>query len=155
MPAPQGNQFWKMRSRDGRETEYTPGSLWEKACEFFEWCEANPWLRKDFVRSGERAGQIIDIPITRPFTISGLCIYLGIANKTFLAYEKREEFIQITTRIREIATTQKFEGAAVGVFNSNIIARDLGLRDKQELSHKGLSDTSITVKVVRPKDDDE
>jgi hypothetical protein len=28
---------------------------------------------------------------------------------------------------------QKFEGAAVGAFNSNIIARDLGLIDRTEL----------------------
>lgn len=35
--------------------------------------------------------------------------------------------------------TQKFEGAAVGAFNSNIIARDLGLADKKEI------DASVTV----------
>ena len=28
---------------------------------------------------------------------------------------------------------QKFAGAAVGLFNANIIARDLGLTDKQEI----------------------
>jgi len=28
--------------------------------------------------------------------------------------------------------TQKFEGAAANLFNANIIARDLGLKDKQQ-----------------------
>ena len=34
---------------------------------------------------------------------------------------------------RQIIYTQKFEGSAAGLLNPNIIARDLGLNDKQEL----------------------
>ena len=36
---------------------------------------------------------------------------------------------------------QKFAGAAVGLFNANIIARDLGLADKQDITTNGESIT--------------
>ena len=40
---------------------------------------------------------------------------------------------------------QKFEGATTGKFNANIIARDLGLVDKQKLTVS--DDSKITVSV--------
>lgn len=44
--------------------------------------------------------------------------------------------MEVTTYVEEIIRTQKFEGAAVGAFNANIIARDLGLSDKKEIDGK-------------------
>ena len=48
-----------------------------------------------------------------------------------------KDYSLIITRIREIIYRQKFEGAAAGFLNSSIIARDLGLQDKQQLEHSG------------------
>ena len=60
-------------------------------------------------------------------------MFIGIAVNTFREYQSREDFVTVTTRAREIIYTQKFEGAAVGAFNANIIARDLGLRDQKDI----------------------
>lgn len=43
-------------------------------------------------------------------------------------------FSDICTRVREIIYEQKFTGAAAGLLNPMIIARDLSLRDKSEVS---------------------
>ena len=45
-----------------------------------------------------------------------------------------KDFSQVVNTIKEIIETQKFEGASAGLLNPNIIARDLGLTDKKELS---------------------
>ena len=46
MGAPKGNQFWKLRSKHGRDKLFTtPELLWQAACEYFEWCENNPKIR--------------------------------------------------------------------------------------------------------------
>ena len=37
--------------------------------------------------------------------------------------------------MEETIETQQFEGACVGAFNANIIARKLGLSDKQEVDY--------------------
>jgi hypothetical protein len=43
-----------------------------------------------------------------------------------------KDFSQVITRIGKVIYTNKFEGASAGVFNHNIIARDLGLKDQTE-----------------------
>jgi len=139
MPAPLGNQFWKKRSKHGRDKLFaTPELLWEAATQYFKWIDSHPFDKYDAIRSGDNAGKIIVIPTQRPYTITGLCLYLNCNLKFFDDFEKslkanpHEDFSLIITRIREIIYTNKFEGAAVGCFNPNIIARDLGLADKQE-----------------------
>lgn len=151
MAAPKGNQFWKLRSKHGRDKLFaSPELLWEAACEYFEWCDKNPWLKHDVVKGGDQAGKALQIPTARPYTITGLCIYLG-ANKTFWEDFRKaghEDFSSIITHIEETIYTHKFEGAAVGAFNASIIARDLGLSDKKE--HSGqIAVQQITGMVVK------
>ena len=69
-------------------------------------------------------------------TIASLCIYLDINKSTWFDYAKRDGFSDVTTRVEEIIYSQKFQGAASEFFNANIIARDLGLADKSELTGK-------------------
>lgn len=137
MAAPKGNQFWKLRSKHGRDKLFaTPQLLWEAACEYFDWCDKNPLIEIDF--KGKDAIKV-ELPKMRPYTMQGLCIYLGCNTKYFFDFEKRinqrkgrisKDFSEIITRIREVVYNQKFSGAAAGFLNPNIIARDLGLSEK-------------------------
>lgn len=131
MAAPKGNEYYKIRTKDGRDTEYTPEELLEKANEYFTWCIENP-LKEELVFHAQGIVTKSDTSKMRPFTIEGLAIFAGIMSKTFRNYEQREEFLPVTTRIRDIIENQQFEGAASGFLNPNIIARKLGLADKQE-----------------------
>lgn len=134
MAAPAGNQFWKLRSKHGRDKIFQdPEILWEAACEYFEWCEKNPLIEIDF--KGKDATRV-QLPKMRAFTWSGLELFIDI--ESLREYKKNEEykaFSQVITRIEQIIYTQKFTGAAAGFLNPNIIARDLGLSDKKELQH--------------------
>lgn len=134
MAAPEGNQFWKLRSKHGRDILFkTPDLLWEAACEYFDWAESNPLIEIDF--RGKDANEV-ELPKMRPFTIHGLCRYLDCNTHYFNNFdeEKHEGFSDVITRIREILYEQKFSGAAAGFLNPNIIARDLGLREKTDLN---------------------
>jgi hypothetical protein len=44
-----------------------------------------------------------------------------------------EDFVEVITYIEGIIRDQKYAHATVGMFNANIIARDLGLKDKKEI----------------------
>lgn len=130
MAAPEGNQFWKLRSKHGRELIFSsPTILWEACSEYFEETDKRKWVRKDWV--GKDAHEVARETDT-PYTLTGLYVFLDIDRKTWDLYRIREDFIPVTTRVDQIMFTQKFEGAAVGAFNANIIARDLGLVDKKE-----------------------
>ncbi len=137
MSAPEGNQFWKLRSKHGRDKLFqTPELLWEAACEYFEWCNTHPWERVDF--KGKDAEEV-RIPTERPLTLNGLCLYLGCSLDYFRSFKSQNRknadgFITVIREIEQTIYTQKFEGAAVGAFNANIIARDLGLKEHSEFS---------------------
>lgn len=165
MGAPEGNQFWKLRSKHGRDRLFeTPDLLWEAACEYFQWCEDNPFHKSEAktVNIGDYQSQveIVKLPHMRPFTIQGLCLYLGCNTQYFNQFEKSVEgktdelskgFSLILTHVREIIYNQKFSGAASGFFNANIISRDLGLADKKEVN---LPNSQVTFQIERPKSDD-
>jgi hypothetical protein len=133
-----GNQYWKFRNKHGRNHKYTPESLWEEAIVYFEWISQRVWNKKEAIKSGDLAGTLIDIPTSTPMSIEGFCLFADIDHKTFSNYEKEDniDFFPITTRIRKIIESQQFEGATVGAFNPSIIARKLGLADKQEINLK-------------------
>ena len=140
MAATKGNQFWKARSKHGRDKIFsTPDILWEAACEYFQWCEDNP-LKKAIVYQGAVSKE--SESLMRAMTLGGLCIFMDVNKQTFLNYcdksnESYKDFLDVTSAINEIIRTQKFEGASAGLLNPNIIARDLGLVDKKELDNKG------------------
>src|SRR5690606_3882672 len=110
------------------------------ACnEYFQWCQDNPMMEtvamKIKVTRDKEKIVLQEVPKMRPFTLHGLCNYIDLSIDGFKLYEKREDFVAVTTRAREIIYKQKFEGAAAGFLNANIIARDLGLAEKQSHTH--------------------
>lgn len=146
MAAPKENQFWKLRSKHGRKRIFeTPDIMMEAAYEYFEHQSKQKWDRVDF--KGKDVEEV-KIPTASPFTITGLCIFLGVNSVYFNRFEEEREkedtqeakdFCKVITHIREIIFTQKFEGAAVGAYNSNIVARSLGLGEKVDHTTKGES----------------
>ncbi|PDT71723.1 DNA-packaging protein [Bradyrhizobium ottawaense] len=137
MAAPIGNKFWEARSSHGRAPVFgSPDELWKASCEYFEWVEANPlYEAKAFAYQGEVT--VENLPKMRAMTIASLCIFLDISVSAWHDYKAREDFVQVTIQIEQIIRQQKFSGAAADLLNANIIARDLGLADKQELSGPG------------------
>lgn len=131
MAAPTGNEFWKLRSKHGRDKIFMePEILWEAACEYFTATDSRKWIKTEF--NGKDAVEC-HVPTETPYTLTGIFVFFDIDRKTWDLYRGREEFVPVITRIENIIFTQKFEGAAVGAFNANIISRDLGLADKKEL----------------------
>jgi hypothetical protein len=140
MAAPEGNRFWELRSKHGRDKLFeTPQLMWEAACEYFEWCEDNPLIEIDF--KGKDADEV-RLPKMRAFTMQGLCSYLDCNTAYFRNFKNQErgqqdDFSSVISKIEETIYNQKFTGSAAGFLNANIIARDLGLTDKQDLNLAG------------------
>ncbi len=127
-----GNQFWKARSKHGVDPKYgDPDILWEACQEYFQWVEDNPLYEE---RAAQYQGAFVkdNVAKMRAMTITGLCIYLNICTKTWHTYRKKEGLLHIVKRVEDIIYTQKLEGSAADLLNSNIIARDLGLAEKSE-----------------------
>lgn len=132
MAAVKNNQFWKLRSKHGRDKLFSsPQALWESACEYFEWCDNNPLYTTELMKAGPKNGEFVSIPHPRPYTIEGFSRYCGtgvnyLRNLKDTAGTEMQEVVEM---VEETIRQQKFEGAAAGFFNSAIIARDLGFKD--------------------------
>lgn len=142
MPAPKGNEFWKKRSKHGRDKIFkTPEQLLEACYEYFEYQSQQTWVKIDY--RGKDADRV-ELPVSSPFTLTGMCIFLGVNTQYFTDFSKicSKDFTLVITHVKEIIYTQKFEGATVGTYNSNIIARDLGLADSSNVKHAGAIKTT-------------
>ena len=127
--------------------------LWDACCEYFDWAYENP-LEKAIVYQGEVSKSTEKL--MRAMTISGLCIFLDTHSEYFTSFEadldlktgEGKDFSRVTKKVREIINTQKFEGASAGLLNPNIIARDLGLTDKKELSGSTENPLTMVIKEI-------
>ena len=132
--APKGNKYYLLRSKDGRDKKYkTPDDLWRACCEYFLYVEKNP-LKEERAFSTKLGIKKVKLNKRRAMTLAGLRVHIGLSESGYKVYRDREEYQWVTNAVDDIIYAQKFEGAAAGMLNANIIARDLGLADKQELS---------------------
>jgi hypothetical protein len=153
MSAPRGNSYWKRRSKHGRDKIFaSPDLLWEAACEYFQWVDTHPWYRNEPIKSGDKAGTIVRVATARPYTLHALCLYLGVSISYFRNFKNEQEpnpaskgFLTVIGTIQQVIYIQKFEGAAVGAFNANIISYDLGSICRKE---NDIKNSSITVEIT-------
>lgn len=130
-----GNRFWEVRSSHGANPKFAdPQDLWTACCEYFEWNADNP-LYEDNLVTFQGSATHEPIAKMRAMTIRALCLFLGISHRSWAEWkESRSDLMPIIDQAEAIIYSQKFEGASAGLLNANIIARDLGLAEKQEVS---------------------
>lgn len=144
MSAPKGNQFWKARTKHGRDRVIEdPETLAEAADEYFQWCEENDVSYNDF--RGKDADEVY-IRKPRPFTKEGLARFCHLAQWRSIEELKSvsNDFSQVVTRIEGIIADQKYTYAVTGIFNSLIVARDLGLKDSTESKTDGKLEVTVS-----------
>lgn len=130
-----GNQFWRKRSKHGRDAIFSdPQIMWEAACEYFEYETQNTLKEEKVFGTGYSA----KLDKMRPFSLIGLCLFLGVNTTYFHDFKASKgctpDFSNIITTIEEVIYKQQFDGAAAGLLNTNIIARKLGLVDRKDVT---------------------
>lgn len=138
MAPPKGNQFWKYCFNPGAPRKYKgPEALWEDCVKYFEWVEANPLkVERHVTYQGDAKPYWEKRP--RAMLNTELCGFLNINTDTWANWRKtRDDLSEIIRRVDDIIWEQKFQGAAADLFNSNIIAQQLGLKTRTEHSVGG------------------
>lgn len=117
----------------------SPKRLWELFCDYYDLVKNNPAEREDFIRGGEMAGSKVKIKLEKPLTWAGFESMLR--DRNILAKmedyktnkdNRYSDFAEVIARIEQKMWDDKFSGASVGIYNANIISRDLGLIDKTQ-----------------------
>ena len=152
MAATVSNEFWKLRSKHGRDKIFkSPKILQEAVDEYFQATSERSVTEQHWV--GKDGDEVVKHHYV-PFTIQGLCNFLDISFQTWENYKNKEgyeDYFDVITRAEQIIYQQKFEGPATGFYNPNIIARDLGLVDKKDLTTegKGINPVIEQIKIVK------
>lgn len=141
-----GNKFWRNRERHGRHMIFEkPDDLYEACLKYFDWVDDNPlYEAKPF-----SSGLVINVPHARAMTLRGLCAHIGMGRRSWDEYRARDDFSDVCEAAEDIMFEQKFTGAAAGMFNAAIIARDLGLADRKEI------DGNLIIEVVDSYEDND
>lgn len=141
-----GNRWWQARSSHGRNPKFENAADLEDAClQYFEWNEANP-LYKDQLVTFQGSASHEPVAQMRAMTLHGLCMFIGVSRQMWNEWRTvRPDFVDVIAKVEDAIFRQKFEGASADLLNANIIARDLGLADKKDLSS---TDGTMTPKTI-------
>lgn len=118
-----------------------PDHFYELFLEYVQYNETDTLTKRDVVRSGDRAGQLLSIQINQPLTWAGFETYLQLKGVLMFTKDYRanknnkyDEYADIISACEAQMYHSKYGGAATNLLNANIISRDLGLIDKVEQS---------------------
>lgn len=138
-----GKEDVAMQDSGAPGSKLTPEALWDMACLYFRGENDDTMIKKDFIRSGEAAGKIVEVTTTRPFSWTSFelfLLYKGIRSNVFAIKnndgDRYPEFKEVIRRIDNVIYEQKFDGAAIGGYNPQLIIRDLGLSEKVDANVK-------------------
>ena len=116
----------------------TPEILWDLFEQYVQHEVNNPMYKVEYVG---KEGRVERTPLETPITFLGFECWLmdnayinDLGDYSANIDGRYGEFTTILTRIRNCCYVHNFKGASVGIFNANIIARKLGLTEKQEVS---------------------
>lgn len=141
-----GNQWARLKASPniGTAKNYSnPQDLFDAACDYFRWCDENPII--DTVIGGKDA-RLVEVPKRRVYNLQGLAIHVGVySKKLFDDYPLIPEFADVMKFIFDTIYSNKFEGAAAGMFHAGLITRDLGLVDKKEVEQNQRLQIRITI----------
>jgi hypothetical protein len=102
-------------------------------------------IRYEAIKSGERAGEVIEVKLPKVLTIASFCLYIGVSERAFYQWLQDEnetidkELLQFISCVQDEIKDHQLSGATNNIYNSNIVARMNGLTDKQEVKHTGES----------------
>jgi hypothetical protein len=143
MGAQRVTKIWKLAVTMPRDDIFTQAAvLVQHAKDFFEWCDNNPRYKTEVVKH-KMEWDTIEVELRRPYTMSGICMYLGVSQGYFRAtkanlLERMEgkdidepayQVLAAIEWIEQIVFTDQIEGAATGQYNANLISRLNGLAD--------------------------
>jgi hypothetical protein len=121
----------------GRPLKYQPQEFADKIESYFEWCDGQKTILYN------DAGQVVKV-IEKPYTITGLCVYIGTSKETLREYMLREEFVDAIKKAKLRIENYCEEGSLTGRLNTIAsifnLKNNFDWKDKQEIEVNDITD---------------
>jgi len=108
-------------------------------------------IRYEPIKSGERAGEIIEIKMPKVPTILSFCHFIGITEKTFFNWINAEsenidkELLQFVTYVQEEMKDDRLSAALNNTINPQLISRLDGYKDAVQVDQTTPEQINITI----------
>ena len=114
----------------------TPDKLWERACAYFKWCDANPIKELKLLNNKPKA---LKVPMDKAhlYTYEGLFLYIGVSKFEWEEWLQDEEMKHTCDMIDNVIREQDLSWAAAGLSNVQVVSKILGLTDQIETKASG------------------
>lgn len=123
-----GKDGWhlKLTGTNGGDLLLAPHELINEFEAYYNYAKKTPLVKKVLI---QKTGDTADVELPRVMTIQGFCFFTGIHVNTFSQYAKDIRYKNICDAIKNAIYVDKFEKAAVNLYNAPMIMRDIGLHD--------------------------
>lgn len=159
-----GESLWQFIDNNrGNVTTDTAEGIWNKACQYFRWCDENPVTWKTTIMSGAKGGTKVENESPKPYSIRGLCAFCNLSD-TYISSirnskDQGSDYYVAISKILSIIYVQNFEYAIAGVFNPVFTSKILGFADdvatpapsKVEIVHTGVPQLSSSENEILQK----
>lgn len=129
-----------------------PDQVWKLYQDYIKHIANTPMYRNELIKSGERAGEQIPVRVDVPPNIWGFCLFADIDRKTYYKYLNGGEdsnidkqLVHIFTCVDDDIKQKQITGAAVNLYNANIVARLNGLKEVQQVEQTNPEQINITI----------
>ena len=141
----------KNKSPCPRKRKFSSGEeLWYSCVPYFKWVEDNPIIVEKLVTLDGRIKRVKSRK-KRIMSLQALYVYINVTDRLWRIWrEERPDLHEAIKMVEYVIYSQKFEGAAAGIFNPNLVARDLRLAESHEVS--GPDGEPIKTQIISPKD---
>ena len=146
----------------------TPEDLIDMFVKYVEHVNNNPLYKYEAIKSGDNCGKLVSLPLQRVYTWEGFSVYCAIALITIRKHKQEVlekisipdnknvtendfGYLSAYSIIENVIRCQNFEGAAAGIFNPQLIALHLNMKNDASVtintdSHN--NNTNLTIQVV-------
>lgn len=128
-----------------RSVKYSPVELRQRFMDYLEFMRTKVWHKAERIKSGYGAGMLVSTPTQAPLSLESFLIYAGMGRKTYKIYQTNPAYDDICDWIETCIDNQNFEGALVGAYNANLVARRLKLAEKTESEVDANQTIEITI----------
>ena len=154
-PSIESTSVYVTRSPRGVDKIFsTPEDMKDAMIEYFNFVDSTPFKNESWKNAGRNL-VLTKVNVRRPYSIAGMMLYFGVSSKYLNVFclerqrdiehpksskaliQQCEDFLNVIEWGRECVREQKFDGAAVGHFNANLISYDLGLVKKVDVTSDG------------------
>ena len=120
------------------QCRYTATQIENLYIDYLDHLKTQGFIKPELIKSGERAGEVINVVIPKPQSVEGFCLFAGMLPQLFFDYikgdqvsiskEVHEAFIRVNVSIKDHQVT----GGLANVLNPMLAARINGIADKTE-----------------------